>query len=41
MLGGYHISTDNNVGLEIGRKLADYSWPKYEAYWNGTATPRD
>lgn len=41
MLGGYHISTDNNVGLEIGKKLADYSWPKYEAYWNGTATVRD
>ena len=25
MLGGYHISTDNNVGLQMGRAIADYS----------------
>jgi hypothetical protein len=37
MMGGYHISTDNNVGLEVGRKIAVYSWPKYQAYFNGTA----
>jgi hypothetical protein len=41
MLGGYHISTDNNVGLEVGRKVAVYSWPKYQAYFGGTATVRD
>jgi hypothetical protein len=41
MLGGYHIPTDNDTGLRIGREIADYSWPKYQAYWNGTATPRD
>ena len=41
MLGGYHIATDNNVGLAIGRKIADYSWPKYKAYFDGTATVRD
>ncbi len=41
MLGGYHISTDNNVGLRIGREIADFSWAKYQAYWNGTATVRD
>ncbi len=41
MLGGYHIATDNNIGLDIGKKLADYSWPIYQAYWNGTATVRD
>jgi hypothetical protein len=35
--GGYHIRTDNDVGLELGRKVADYSWPKYQAYFNGTA----
>jgi hypothetical protein len=41
MLGGYHIATDNHVGLRIGKEIADYSWTKYQAYWNGTATPRD
>jgi hypothetical protein len=41
MLGGYHIATDNDVGLRIGREIADYSWPKYTAYWDGTAKPRD
>ncbi len=35
--GGYHIRTDNDVGLDLGRKVADYSWPKYQAYFNGTA----
>ncbi len=37
--GGYHIRTDNDVGLILGRKVADYSWPKYESYFNGTAPP--
>ena len=37
LLGGYHIRTDNEVGLAVGRKVADYSWPRYEAYFNGTA----
>ncbi|HLG43187.1 MAG TPA: vanadium-dependent haloperoxidase [Planctomycetota bacterium] len=41
MLGGYHIATDNNVGLEFGRRIAIYSWPKYRAYFDGTAAPRD
>ncbi len=41
MLGGYHITTDNDTGLRIGKQIADYVWPKYQAYWNGTATPRD
>jgi len=36
-MGGYHIPTDNHVGLEVGRNLASYSWPKYQAYFNGTA----
>ncbi len=39
-LGGYHIPTDNNVGLKVGRELATWSWPKYQAYFNGTATVR-
>lgn len=41
MLGGYHISADNNVGLELGRKVADFSWPKYQAYFDGTAKIRE
>ncbi len=40
-MGGYHIATDNIVGLEVGRKLAAWSWPKYQAYFDGTALPRD
>jgi len=35
--GGYHIRTDNEVGLAVGRKLAQYEWPKYQDYFNGTA----
>ncbi len=41
MLGGYHISTDNNVGLEYGRRIAAYSWAKYRAYFDGTAAPKE
>lgn len=37
MLGGYHIRTDNEQGLVLGRRIAMYSWPKYQAYFNGTA----
>jgi hypothetical protein len=39
-MGGYHIPVDNNVGLAVGRELAQWSWPRYEAYWNGTASVR-
>lgn len=39
-LGGYHIPLDNDVGLRIGRELADWSWPTYRAYFDGTATVR-
>jgi hypothetical protein len=35
--GGYHIRTDNDEGLVLGRKVAMYSWPKYQAYFDGTA----
>ena len=35
--GGYHIRTDNDEGLILGRKIATYSWPKYKAYFEGTA----
>jgi hypothetical protein len=39
-LGGYHIPVDNNVGLRVGRELAVWSWPKYQEYFNGTASVR-
>ena len=36
-MGGYHIPVDNEVGLEVGRNIAVWSWPRYQAYFNGTA----
>lgn len=39
--GGYHIRTDNEEGLKLGRAIANYSWPRYQAYFNGTATVRN
>jgi hypothetical protein len=40
-MGGYHIPTDNVVGLDVGRAIATYSWPKVQAYFDGTASLRD
>lgn len=40
-MGGYHIPIDNNVGLDVGRKLAVWSWPKYLEYFSGTAKVKD
>lgn len=40
-MGGYHIPIDNDVGLKVGRQIAVATWPKYKAYFNGTATVRD
>jgi hypothetical protein len=40
VMGGYHIQTDNIDGLKLGRLIAEYSWPKYQAYFNGTASVR-
>ena len=40
-MGGYHIPTDNIVGLEIGRTIATWSWPRYRAYFEGTAKVRE
>ena len=37
VLGGYHIQADNIKGLELGRAVATYSWPKYKAYFEGSA----
>lgn len=33
--GAYHIQADNIAGLELGRSVADWSWPIYQAYFNG------
>ena len=33
--GGYHIRFDNDQGLILGRRVAMYSWRKYQAYFNG------
>ena len=38
LLGGYHIRTDNEVGLDMGRKLAACCFKRYQAYYLGTAT---
>ena len=40
VMGGYHIQSDNIAGLELGRKVATYLWPKTQAYFDGTATDR-
>jgi hypothetical protein len=36
IMGGYHIQADNVEGLALGRRVADYSWPRYQAYFEGT-----
>ncbi len=40
VMGGYHIQSDNIAGLELGRTIARWSWPRYQAYFDGTATVR-
>ena len=40
VMGGYHIQADNVAGLELGRKVAQYTWPRIRKYIEGTATPR-
>ncbi len=39
VMGGYHIQADNVAGLKMGRAIAEYSWPKYQALFDGTAAP--
>jgi hypothetical protein len=41
VMGGYHIQSDNLAALELGRNVASLSWPRYQAYFTGTATVRD
>lgn len=40
VMGGYHIQADNIAALELGRKVAHFSWPRYQACFDGTATVR-
>lgn len=40
VMGGYHIQSDNIAGLELGRQIGAYSWPRYQAYFDGTAQVR-
>jgi hypothetical protein len=39
-MGGYHIPIDNDVGLKVGREIAVWSWPRYQAWFDGTAQVR-
>jgi hypothetical protein len=40
VMGGYHIQADNVEGLALGRKVAELTWPRIQAYFNGTAKVR-
>ncbi len=35
IMGGYHIQSDNVEGLALGRHVAEFSWPRIKAYWEG------
>ena len=37
VMGGYHIQTDNIEGLKLGRKIAQFTWPRIQQYFDGTA----
>ena len=36
LLGGYHIRSDNELGLKKGREIANYLWPIMQSYFDGT-----
>ncbi|MDA0932034.1 MAG: phosphatase PAP2 family protein [Planctomycetota bacterium] len=40
VLGGYHIQADNVAGLELGRNVATFTWPRIRAYFDGSAQSR-
>jgi len=40
VMGGYHIQADNIAGLDLGRKVAAFDFPKIQAYLDGTANVR-
>jgi hypothetical protein len=35
VMGGYHVQVDNVEGLKMGRKVAEYEWPRMQGYFNG------
>lgn len=37
VMGGYHIQADNVAGLQLGREVARYLFPKVRGYIEGTA----
>lgn len=37
VMGGYHVQVDNVEGLALGRKIAAFTWPRIQAYFDGTA----
>ncbi len=39
VMGGYHIQADNVAGLQLGRDVTHYTWPKFQRYFDGTALP--
>jgi len=41
VLGGYHIQADNIEGLRMGKKVAEYNYPRTKAYFDGTAKIMD
>ncbi len=40
VMGGYHIQADNIAGLDLGRKVAMFDFPKIQSYFDGTAGNR-
>jgi len=41
LLGGYHIRSDNEVGLQKGREIANYLWPILQSYFDGSYVAED
>ena len=39
VMGGYHIQADNIEGLNLGRQVAEFAWPKILAYFEGHPEP--
>jgi hypothetical protein len=39
LMGGYHIRTDNEVGVRVGRKVGEHLWPKFQALFEGSPMP--
>src|SRR5262249_39021592 len=35
VMGGYHIQSDNVAGLDLGKKVAEHTWPMYRAHFDG------